>query len=357
MEDGTAKVLVVCQEPEVLEELSGWFASEGYSCVTTPRGDDARKLLRTDRFDLVLADLHSAGLPASDLLALVQTLPSSPAVLTTATLEDREAAALAVEAGADAYILKPFNRKDVLIHAAAALKRPRPRFLSPQDAKGTHLVSAAADPAARDREEEIVFRLLAAIGRRSDETEEHVRRVGLYASVLADGLGWTPEATREIRLAAALHDIGEVAIPDSILVKPGRLSPEEYALMKKHTEIGANALEGSDLPVLHMARDIALAHHEKWDGTGYPKGLAGAEIPESARIVAIADVYDALLSERVYRLPLSEDEAFSIMVANKGKYFDPRIFDCFLRLLPEFRMIRGLMQDEDDLSIDFSELL
>ncbi|MBI5572749.1 MAG: HD domain-containing protein [Desulfomonile tiedjei] len=344
MEDRTAKVLVVCQEPEALEELSGWFASEGYSCVTTTRSDDADKLLRSDRFDLVLGDLDMPGLPAADLLALVQTLPSIPAVLTATTLENRETAAMSVEAGADSYILKPFMRKDVLIHAAAALKRPRQ-------------VSAAEDQAAREREEEIVFRLLAAIGRRSDETEEHVRRVGLYASVLADGLGWAAEPTREIRLAAALHDIGEVAIPDSILVKAGRLSPEEYALMKKHTEIGANALDGSELSVLRMARDIALAHHEKWDGTGYPKGIVGEDIPECARIVAIADVYDALLSERVYRLPLSEDEAFAIMVANKGKYFDPRIFDCFLRLLPEFRMIRGLMQDDDDLSIDFSELL
>ena len=357
MEDPRAKVLIVCQESEAVEELSGWLASAGYSCTMTPRAEEARELLRTDRFDLVVGDLNMPGLPALDLVALVKTLPSNPAVLTTTFLEDREAAAMTVEAGADNYVLKPINRKDLLIHTANALKRRRPALGSSQNGEGPAPTNARLHQAPRDREEEIVFRLLAAVGRRSDETEEHVRRVGLYSSVLAEGLGWTRDAVTDIRLAAALHDIGEVAIPDSILVKPGRLSQEEYALMKKHTEIGANALDGSELTVLQMARDIALGHHEKWDGTGYPKGLAGEEIPECARIVAIADVYDALLSERVYRLPLSEDEAFSIMVANRGKYFDPRIFDCFLRLLPDFRMIRGLMQDEDDLSIDFSELL
>ncbi len=206
-----------------------------------------------------------------------------------------------------------------------------------------------------EREEEIVFRLMAALGVRSDESTHHVRRVGLNAALLAKHLGWTPDAIADIRLAASLHDIGEMGVPDSILLKPGKLSVEEFALIKKHTEIGAGLLEGSTATMLRMARDIALWHHEKWDGTGYPQGLAGTEIPEAARIVAVVDVYDVLVSERVYRPPLPEDEAYSIMLANRGKYFEPRILDCFLRLLPEIELVKGTDLHEEDLAIDFDD--
>jgi len=139
------------------------------------------------------------------------------------------------------------------------------------------------------------------------------------------------------------------------LLKPGKLSVEEFALIKKHTVIGANLLEGSTIPMLRMARDIALCHHEKWDGTGYPNGLAGTDIPEAARIVAVVDVYDALVSERVYRPPLPQEEALSIMVASREKYFDPKILDCFLRLLPEIELVNGTQVHEEDLAIDFGD--
>lgn len=356
MEDRIPRILVVESDTDVLRDVPVWLTRAGYSAVTASDASETRTLLGTDTFDLVVTELNMPGLPALDLLAFLQAKGSGSAFLIMTSEADRDAATEALEAGADGHLLKPFRERDLLIHVARGLERRQLKQLAEKWQAGEDAGADAPQERQLRREEEIVFRLLGAIGRRSDETEEHVRRVGLYSSLLARNIGWDERATEEIRLAAPMHDLGEIGIPDGIIVKPGALSVEEFALMKKHTEIGASVLEGSDSSLLQMAKDIALCHHEKWDGTGYPAGLSGEAIPEAARIVAIADVYDALLSERVYRLPLSEDEALSIMLANRGKYFDPRIFDSFLRLLPEFRAIRGIVQDEEDLSIDFGDL-
>ena len=143
-----------------------------------------------------------------------------------------------------------------------------------------------------------------------------------------------------IRLAAPMHDLGKIGIPDSILQKPGKLTDNEYELMKHHTVIGARILDGSEMYLLQLAKDIALSHHEKWDGSGYPKGLTGLSIPECGRIVAVVDVYDALVHKRVYRPAMAEDKALEIMRSEKGKHFDPRIFECFLDVLSEMHQIR-----------------
>ncbi len=257
--------------------------------------------------------------------------------------------------GAYGYVMKPLVQSDLLMHVAHALERRRLEMMSREYEGHSMAKERAKTREVMEREEEIVFRLMGALGVRSDESRHHVRRVGLNAALVAKHLGWAPDAIADIRLAASLHDIGEMGVPDSILLKPGKLSVEEFALIKKHTEIGAGLLEGSTATILRMARDIALSHHEKWDGTGYPHGLAGTEIPEAARIVAVVDVYDVLVSERVYRPPLPEDEAYSIMWANRGKYFEPRILDCFLRLLPEIELVKGTELHEADVAIDFGE--
>ena len=204
----------------------------------------------------------------------------------------------------------------------------------------------------KEREEEIVLRLISASGFRDDETGAHIRRIGLYVSVIAKDIGWNQESVSDIRLAAAMHDVGKIGIPDSILLKPGKLTPEEFEMMKKHTTIGGQLLGSSNICLLHMAKEIALSHHEKWDGSGYPDGLAGEAIPESGRIVALADVYDALVMDRVYRPAIPEPEALAMMTSNRGTHFDPRIFDRFVALLPEIRHIKQEVQDEDPVEPD-----
>jgi response regulator RpfG family c-di-GMP phosphodiesterase len=199
----------------------------------------------------------------------------------------------------------------------------------------------------RLREEEVAMRLLAASGVRDEETGAHVRRIGLYSAVIAEALGWHQLAIDDIRVAAPMHDIGKIGIPDKILLKPGRLTSEEYKIMQGHAEIGARMLDGSDIPLLMMARDIAHCHHEHWDGCGYPDNLKGTDIPESARIVAIADVFDALVHERVYKPAFTESHAIELMQDQSGTYFDPDIFRVFLTLLPEIREIQKEVREDD----------
>lgn len=185
----------------------------------------------------------------------------------------------------------------------------------------------------RSREEEIALRLVAAADSRDDgETGSHIRRLGLYSELIALHLGWDEADAEEIRIAAPMHDIGKIGIPDHILKKPGKLTESEFEIMKLHPEIGGRILSNSDSPLVQMARDICLGHHEKWNGSGYPLGLAGADIPISARIVAIVDVFDALIHKRVYKDEMKVEAAIELMREGRGQHFDPEIFDLFLDL-------------------------
>ena len=192
----------------------------------------------------------------------------------------------------------------------------------------------------REREEEIALRLVCAADTRDDgETGSHIRRLGLYSELMARRLGWPQDQVDEIRIAAPMHDIGKIGIPDSILRKPGKLDDAEFRVMKRHSEIGGRILSNSQSSLVQMAREIALGHHEKWDGTGYPNGLAGEAIPVSARIVAIVDVFDALIHERVYKRGISIERALEIMREGSGKHFDPQLFDLFFELRNEMAEI------------------
>lgn len=198
----------------------------------------------------------------------------------------------------------------------------------------------------RRREEEIAIRLLAAAATRDGETGSHVRRIGLYAAAIAEALGWETGRIADLRVAAPMHDVGKIGIPDAILRKPGALSEEEFRIMQDHTVIGARMLGNCDIPLLCMAREIALGHHEKWDGRGYPQRLVAEEIPIAARIVAIVDVYDAMVHRRVYKPPIPEPEVLAAMTHGAGRDFDPVLFEVFLGILPAIRAIRDSHLDE-----------
>jgi HD-GYP domain-containing protein (c-di-GMP phosphodiesterase class II) len=198
----------------------------------------------------------------------------------------------------------------------------------------------------RLREEEIAMRLLAAAATRDGETGSHVRRIGLYAAAIGEALGWQTSRIADLRVAAPMHDVGKIGIPDAILRKPGALSEEEFRVMQDHTVIGARMLGDSDIPLLCMAREIALGHHEKWDGRGYPQRLVGEAIPIAARIVTIVDVYDAMVHRRVYKPPIPEPEVLAAMAQGAGHDFDPHLFDVFLGILPTIRAIRDSHTDE-----------
>lgn len=189
---------------------------------------------------------------------------------------------------------------------------------------------------------ETVRRLSMAVEFRDEDTGAHIERIGRFSALLSTQLGMNPEFCERISHAAPLHDVGKVAIPDAILLKPGPLTEQERSIVETHTEEGHRLLRGSSSSILDLAASIALSHHEKWDGSGYPRGLAGESIPIEGRIVAIADVFDALTSDRVYRLAFSVDEAVAMMTAQRGKHFDPTLLDAFLEVLgstgPQARM-------------------
>ncbi|MEX0679299.1 MAG: HD domain-containing phosphohydrolase [Pirellulales bacterium] len=203
--------------------------------------------------------------------------------------------------------------------------------------------------AIRSAHDETVFRLVRASLCRDEETGSHIRRTGLCSELLAAAAGWSPERIEQLRLAAPMHDVGKIGIPDAILLKQGELTTKELIIMRAHTVLGANMLSGSQSPVFQMAQDIAMYHHERWDGKGYPSGLAGDEIPEAARIVAIVDVYDALTHDRVYRKELPEADVIQVMRDGRGTHFDPRLLEIFMSLLPEMHAIALAAPDNEEM--------
>jgi putative two-component system response regulator len=348
-------ILVVDDEEHVRRILARCLEAEGYVCSVAGSGHDALKLMEAQEFHLVLSDIMMPGMSGIELLEVIGALyPDTPVLMVTA-VDDRATATQALELGAYGHLLKPFSMREVAINVANALERRRLTLLSHQyerelEAKVQERTREVTEKARqiREREQEIVFRLLSSMGYRDDETGAHAWRIGLYSAVLGRQLGWEQNMQETIKLAAPMHDLGKIGIRDGILRKPDKLTIEEFEAMKRHTVIGAKILGGSDITLLRLAAEIALSHHEKWDGSGYPQRSSGNDIPQSGRIVAVADVYDALVHERVYKPAFSEDTAVSIMKDGKDKHFDAMVLEAFLDTLGEMRRIREQVRENRD---------
>lgn len=346
MQHEPARILIVDDEPHICELLARWLIAEGYRCATAFDATKALELLEGEQFDLALCDIMMPGTDGMGLLNTIRAKFNKTAVLMVTAVDDRRTGILAVELGAYGYVIKPFERNEILIHVADALERRSEKLLSQEYAGNLAGQLEKQVGEARDRERECIFRLLSLTSFRTDETVGHMRRVGRYSSaLLKEAVGWEVEEVVDIAVAAAMHDVGKIRIDEAIMRKPGKLSPEQFEIMKQHTEFGADILADSNHSMLQMARDIALYHHEKYDGSGYPSGLTGDDIPEYSRIVAIADVYDSLTHDRIYRPAVSEEDAIKIMNSENGKHFDPRLLDCFLRCVPELRRIRSEIKE------------
>jgi putative two-component system response regulator len=333
------RILIVDDNPYVCKAIQRIVMSEGYQCEISTHGEDALLKMHEFDFDLVISDLMMPGLSGLDLLSRIKERFPNTAVLIVTGVDDRKAAIKALRRGAYGYIVKPFEKNELLINVANALERRRLFLESLEYERRLEHEVRVKTAEVRQREEEIALRLVGASEYRDEETGAHIRRLGLYAATLAEHLGWKASQVDYIRVAAPMHDVGKIGIPDKILLKPGALSTDEYKFMQTHTTIGSKILGGSNIPLLQMATDIALYHHEKWNGTGYPNKISAQEIPEAARIVAVADVYDALINDRVYRPAFSEDKTLAIMADSCGSHFDPKIYDCFMSILPTFRQI------------------
>lgn len=318
------KILVVDDEAMNLQVLRDMLSGT-YALVYAKNGLQALDTARRHRPDLILLDVMMPDLDGYEVCRRLKADPALrhiPVIFVTAMdAEDDEMKGF--EAGAVDYLTKPLS---------AALVHARIR---------THI--ALVDQVS------MLDRLCVAGEYKDQETGNHVRRIGIYAELLARALGWGPDACHAIRQAAPMHDIGKIAIPDRILLKPGKLDAEEMAIMRTHPERGASIIGSNGSALLRLAASIALNHHEKWDGSGYPRGLAGTDIPLEGRIVALADVFDALMSPRPYKRPWALEEVVAHLEAQAGRHFDPDLVPLFLAEVVPQAATRG--PDQPDVNL------
>ena len=303
---------------------------------------------REHRVDLVVLDYLMPEMDGLEFIAAFRTLAGTDAIplLMITAHDEKDVRYRALDAGAYDFLPKPVDAVEFLARARNLLKlREASLRLADHAAWLTREVELATRE-IRERERETVMSLVKAAGYRDYETGAHISRVGHYAHLIAQGLQLPAQDQALVLDAAAMHDIGKVGIPDHILLKPGRLEEDELQTMRQHASLGHALLKGSSSRLLQAGATIALSHHEKYDGSGYPQGLQGTDIPLLGRIVAVADVFDALTSERPYKKPWSPDAAAAYLQAQRGLHFDPQCVDVFLAAWPQVLAIGQRFADE-----------
>ena len=327
------QALLVDDSRSVLNYLKRHIEAEGLVEATACLDPvEALACARERVFDLVLVDYEMPHMDGISFIRVFRSLPGCAdvpiAMVTSQQTDDVKMEAL--QAGATDFLPKQPQSLEMtvrlrnLIQLGAAVRKLNDR--------AAHLASevAAATQKLGEREEEIILRLALAVEYRDNDTGEHTLRVARYSRVIAEQLGLPARLCRDIYLAAPLHDVGKVAIPDNILLKPGRLTDDEMAVIRTHATIGERILADSGCELIQLGAQIAAGHHERWDGAGYPNGLKADEIPVAARVVAVADVFDALTTRRPYKEPMPIEVARSYLVENKGRQFDPACVEAFL---------------------------
>lgn len=325
---GKPKLLLVDDEPVNLRVLKQLLAQD-YTLYFAKSGEEALRLVEKQRPDLVLLDVMMPEMTGFEVCKTIKSnaqLSAIPIIFVTA-LNDPTDEAEGFEAGGVDYITKPIS---------PAVVKARVK---------NHLSLVNADELRRTRLQ-IIQRLGRAAEYKDNETGMHVLRMSHMAYVLAKAYGFCEQQAVLLLHAAPMHDIGKIGIPDSIMLKPGKLTEEEFEIMKKHPQIGAEILGEADSDLLKLARTVSLTHHEKWDGSGYPEGLAGTDIPIAGRIVAVADVFDALTSKRPYKDAWPLDKTLAFMRSQSGIHFDPDLIPLLEANLEAFIEIKTKWQDE-----------
>lgn len=338
-----ARILIVDDEETNVELLRRLLSREGFSRIegtTDPR--EAASMYVRQRPDLILLDLHMPHLNGLEVMAQLNEIAESsylPILILSGDLTP-EARRECLSRGAKDFVNKPFQADEILLRMKTLLET---RFLYLQIQSQNQLLEAKVRERTLALEEaqiEIVGRLAIAAEFRDDNTGQHTKRVGQMAALLARRLGLPESQVSLFRRAAPLHDVGKIGVPDTILLKLGKLTTEEFAVVKTHTVIGARILSGGKFPLLRLAEQIALFHHERWNGEGYA-GVRGSDIPIAGRIVAVADVFDALTQQRPYKAAWPVSEAVAEIDRQRGHQFDPAVVDAFLRVIDHKHLAAG----------------
>ena len=332
-----ARILIVDDEPANVDLLRRVLERAGFSRIeSTNDSREAVELYVRFRPDLILLDLHMPhrdGLEIMDELNQIAEASYLPILMLTGD-DTQEAKREALSRGAKDFLNKPFSKDEVLLRIGTLLET---RFLYLQIQSQNQMLEAKVRDRTRELEAaqiETIERLARAAEFRDDNTGQHTARVGQMAALLARQIGMPDAQVALIRRAAPLHDVGKIGVPDSVLLKLGKLTPEEFEIVKTHTTIGARILSGSRFTILRLAEEIAFNHHERWDGNGYA-GIAGSAIPLAGRIVAVADVFDALTQKRPYKAAWPVAEAMGEIDRQRGRQFDPALVDAFLRVVEQ----------------------
>ncbi len=317
------KILLVDDEPNNLQLLRQILRSS-YQLIFAHNGQSALAAVAAHHPDLILLDVMMPDLDGYEVCRRLKADPlmhDIPVIFVTA-MGDVDDEAAGFDMGAVDYIHKP-------VSPAIVIRRVQ-----------THL-SLVHVKELEDSQREAIYMLGAAGHYNDNDTGLHIWRMAAYARALAEAIGWPEHLAERLELAAPLHDTGKIGIPDGILKAPRKLTAEEWVIMRQHSLIGYEILHCSDTPIFKMAAEIALYHHEKWDGSGYPKGLVGDNIPQSAQIVALADVFDALTMKRSYKEAWSVEASLEEMRANSGTHFNPALLTIFLNILPKILNIKN----------------
>jgi putative two-component system response regulator len=349
----TDKILVIDDDEAALRLMKRRLEHDGYAnVIVTALPRLGLELFESSEPDLLILDLNMPDMDGFEVLKALRNmhpeqLAKTPVlVLTGEGIHEKKLQALSL--GARDFLAKPFDPAELAIRVSGNLEV---RGLMRRITKHSEELDLKVRVRTAELEKanfEIIHRLMAAAEYRDDDTGSHIQRMSLYAELVARAMGLPDEECESILKASPMHDLGKIGIPDSILLKPGKLTSEEWEIMKSHTTIGASLLSNGSSELIQLAEVIALTHHEKWNGQGYPKGLKETEIPLAGRIVAVCDVFDALTSERPYKSAWEVSRALEVIRGDSGSHFDPLVVESFFEVLPQILQIKDEFKDARD---------
>ena len=324
-----ANILIVDDEPMIRDLLENTMERTSYSCWFAENGAKALEMLSGQMFDVVVTDIDMPVMNGIELARKIKSKFTADVIVMTGQIHSYQYDEI-INIGASDFVEKPFSPREIILRINRVVRE-----------RNLKLDAQKAHDEIKESYIDSIHRLVMASEYKDEDTGDHIVRMGEYCFLMAQKLNLSEEFKETIYYASPMHDIGKIGIPDKIILKPGKLTFDEFEIIKTHTKIGARLLSRSKSKILQMAQEIALNHHEKFNGTGYPNQLKGIAIPISGRLTAIADTFDALTSKRPYKDPYPPEVTYDILKKERGQHFDPDILDMFISNFDQFIEIRG----------------